>query len=89
MTEPLDNAGLTALCRYLFSEVQTIGHRLETALLLLQQRHVFSDDEFSSLLKQVEADYKSNVRTVLAKAADAAQSAAIEKFLESFEGPKQ
>jgi hypothetical protein len=89
MADDLDNKSLTALCRYLLKEVYDLNNRLETTLLLLQHRRVFSDTEFSELLSKVKSDYDSGVRQVIVKVADAAQSAAIEKFLETFEGPKQ
>ena len=86
--QPLDNEALTALCRYLVRRVDSLTAQLETALLLLQHREVFSDDEFSQLLAQVEADRLKNSQTAVSKAADAVRSDTILRILEDVEGTK-
>jgi uncharacterized protein HemY len=80
---------LAAFCAHLLQRVEQAHVVCSVLQKMLEDRGVFSDEEFVAVHEEMERFHKKGMRDVLTKAMKRAESEALRQALASLQGPKQ
>lgn len=89
MAKPLSPKALTSVVLFLLKRSDEAHARLEAMRMLLENRGVFSADEFQNVFHQQEAAVKARSKQWLIRLLTDERSDAQRQFLEEYEGTVQ